>query len=99
MATKPRKGAAVAPKTAPAVTTTVQVNEKIAKAIETVKAYYPHVKIVYVNSDGHFHFHSRPGFSAINLDESEIAVTEENTESGQGEETAPIIPPQDNLEF
>jgi uncharacterized FlaG/YvyC family protein len=96
MATKKDNKAA---KAAPAVQTTVKVNDKVAKAIEVIKEHHPHVKVAYFNADGEYHFHKRKGFAAVTIidedsDEPNLAA---ETEGDELEE--PTDPNGGKLEF
>jgi hypothetical protein len=64
----------LADKKAAAVQTTVKVNSKVAEAVETIKATQPHVKTAYFNADGEYHFHKRPGFKAVPIQDDEEEV-------------------------
>lgn len=88
MAKNTEKKGAEAKKAAP------KYNEKITKAIEVIKASQPHVKVVYFNANGDYHFHKRDGFKAVNIDGSaeedidlgaEVEETEPTEDTGAGE--------------
>lgn len=82
----------------PAVKTTAVVTEAVAKAIENVKQYFPHVKTLYVKSNGDYHFHQRPGFDPVSLDGTEIVTDNEPETPSVPAESAPVVH-KDNLEF
>lgn len=82
-------------KAAPAVKTTTVVSDKVAKAIEDVKKYHPHVKVAYFNGDGEYHFHKRKGFAAVTIVEEEEIDLDIEVED---DDEYPIDP-KDKLEF
>jgi hypothetical protein len=72
------------------------VKTKVQEAIEIIAEHAPHVKTAWINDNGEYHFHKRPGFKKYILqkedepaDEVEEAVTV-NVPAGK---------PNDNLEF
>jgi hypothetical protein len=88
-----------APKAA-AVQTTVKVNDKIAKAIEIIKEHQSHVKVAYFNVAGEYHFHKRPGFKAVPIqDEEEDIDLEVEAETDTELDETPVGAGGAKLEF
>lgn len=69
---------------------------KVQEAIAIIAEHAPHVKVAWINDNGDYHFHKRPGFKKYILrkaseadEEVEEAVTVD----------VPVTKPNDNLEF
>jgi hypothetical protein len=89
------------PKTAKvqAVKTTVKISGKIAEAIEIIKETQPHVKVAYFNQAGDYHFHKRPGFSAVPIQDEDTDLEVENEEVDEDQDEQPVDPGGKKLEF
>jgi hypothetical protein len=80
-----------------AISEKIQLTGKITEAVANVKKFFPYVKVIYIKANGEYHFHPRPGFSAVNIDGTEI----EETKSEPISEADPASVPAgtENLEF
>jgi hypothetical protein len=78
------------------VKTTVKISGKVAEAIEIIKETQPHVKIAYFNQDGDYHFHKRPGFAAVPIQDED---TDLEVDTDEVDEDEPAEPGDSKLEF
>jgi hypothetical protein len=78
------------------VKTTVKISGKVAEAIEIIKETQPHVKVAYFNEAGQYHFHKRPGFAAVPIQDED---TDLEVDTDEEEETEPAEPGGSKLEF
>lgn len=85
-----QKNTKPAPKKDAAIQTTVKVNDKVAKAIEVIRETQPHVKVAYFNQDGEYHFHKRPGFKAVPIQDEEEEIDLEVEEDADEDPIEPI---------
>lgn len=70
------KAAVAAPKTVkPATQPTASVTRQVVdKAIAAAQVAQPHAEYIYVNAQGHYHLHPRPGFVKVDMSDGEIMV-------------------------
>jgi hypothetical protein len=85
MAKKDTKAAKSAP-----VKTTIKISSKLAELIEIIKTTQPHVKVAYFNEAGDYHFHKRPGFSAVPIhgEDEDTDLEVETDEDDEDQEQA-----------
>lgn len=81
------------------VKTTVKISGKISDAIEIIKATQPHVKVAYFNEAGDYHFHKRPGFAAVPIQDEDTDLGVEDDEIDEDQDEQPVDPGGKKLEF
>lgn len=74
------------------------IPEKVQEAIKNIRICAPHVKYAWIDADGAYHFHKRPGFTKYYVPATEEEVDDEPAVN------EPVAPesagkPNDNLEF
>jgi hypothetical protein len=81
------------------VKTTVKITGKISEAIEIIKATQPHVKVAYFNENGDYHFHKRPGFTAVPVQDEDIDLEVEDIDPNEDDDPVKTDPGGKKLEF
>jgi hypothetical protein len=81
------------------VKTTIKISEKVAEAIAIIKETQPHVKVAYFNQAGEYHFHKRPGFVSVPIQDDEDTDLEVDIDDVDEDEDTQVDAGGKKLEF